>query len=45
MSEQDRARLGWCFFVLAIALIVVGVTGGCARNGLGGYEPAPIFRR
>ncbi|MFT4098443.1 MAG: hypothetical protein QM651_15100 [Rhodoblastus sp.] len=46
MSPDDRTRLRWWLGVPAVSLIVLALTGGgCARNGLGGYELAPIFRR
>lgn len=44
MSPQDDRRLAFWLGVLAVALLVVAVTGGCARNGLGGYELPKIVR-
>lgn len=42
MNDVDRA-CAWLFIALAAALLVVAVTsGGCARDGLGGYE-RPVF--
>lgn len=38
MSDEDRARIRFFVGVLVLAMLVVAVTGGCARNGLGGYE-------
>lgn len=41
MTAPVRWRIG----ALAVAMIVVGLTGGgCARNGLGGYELPKIWR-